>query len=151
MMDRLRKLLNRETVMYLIFGVATTLVNYVIFYLCYEIAFERDHSLIANAVAFIAAVIFAFAVNKIFVFESKSWKMEILMKEIPPFLAARVGSFLIEEAGLFLCEDVWNLGNVVVLTVGSVQFTGIAVAKVLLSVVVVVLNYVFCKFFIFKK
>ena len=150
-MDRLKKLLNRETGMYLVFGVATTLVNYIVFFLCYELAFGRDNSLAANAIAFIAAVVFAFVVNKAYVFESKSWSLNVLKKEIPPFLAARVGSFLIEEAGLFLCEDVWDLGNVIAVRVGELELTGVTVAKLLLSVVVVILNYVFCKLFIFKK
>ena len=150
-MDKLKKLLNRETILYLIFGVVTTLINYIVFFLCYELIFGRKSSLVANAIAFVAAVIFAFAVNKVFVFESKGWAFNTLKKEIPPFLAARVGSFLIEEAGLFLCEDVMSLGNVVVLTMGDVAFTGVTAAKIGLSVIVVLLNYVFCKFFIFKK
>jgi putative flippase GtrA len=150
-MDKLKRLLNRETILYLVFGVATTLVNYIVFYLCYEVLYGRDNSLIANAVAFVAAVIFAFVVNKTFVFESKHWTMDVLRKEVPPFLAARVGSFLVEEAGLFLCEEVMQLGNVVMLIVGEVELTGVTIAKIGLSFIVVVLNYVFCKFFVFKK
>ena len=150
-MDRLRKLLNRETVLYLVFGVATTLVNYIVFFLSYALIYGRDNSPAANAIAFAAAVVFAFVVNKIFVFESKSWNMDALRKEVPPFLAARVGSFLIEEAGLFLCEDVWKMGDAVMLAIGDIQLTGVTIAKLGLSVAVVVLNYVFCKFFVFKK
>ena len=36
-MDKLKKLLNRETVLYLIFGVATTVVYYVVFHLLYNV------------------------------------------------------------------------------------------------------------------
>ena len=148
--DKQKKILNRETVLYLVFGVATTVVNYIVFFLIYE-ALGRQNSPVANAVAFAAAVVFAFVVNKMYVFESKSWSMECLTKEVPPFLAARVGSFLIEEAGLFLCEDVWNLGAVMVFRMGEIQLTGVVAAKLVLSVVVVVLNYVFCKWLVFKK
>lgn len=150
-MDKLKKLLNRETVLYLIFGVATTVVNYVVFFLLYNIVYEQDYSLLANGLAFVAAVIFAFVVNKMFVFESKSWSVEALRKEVPSFLAGRVGSFLIEEAGLFLCESVLNLGGVVAISVAGQSFDWIAVVKVALSVIVVILNYVFCKWFVFKK
>ena len=150
-MDRIRKLLNRETILYLVFGVATTLVNYIVFFLCYEWIYGRDNSPVANAIAFVAAVVFAFVVNKAFVFESKSWNVDALKREIPPFMAARIGSFLIEEAGLFLCEDVMHLGNVTVMTIGDIALTGVTVAKIGLSFVVVVVNYVFCKFFVFKK
>ena len=150
-MDRLRKLLNRETVMYLVFGVATTAVNYIVFFLCYELIFGGDNSPAANTIAFAAAVVFAFIVNKVFVFESKSWSIDALKREVPPFLGARIGSFLIEEAGLILCEDVWHLGEVTVFAVGEMKLSGVTVAKLALSVIVVVLNYVFCKFFVFKK
>ena len=57
-MDKLKKLLNRETVLYLIFGVATTAVNYIVFYLMYELAFGRESSLAANAIAFAAPILF---------------------------------------------------------------------------------------------
>ncbi len=150
-MDKLKKLLNRETILYLVFGVATTVVNYIVFYLTYDLAFGRDSSLVANCIAFVAAVIFAFVVNKMFVFESRSWSMDALRREVPSFLAGRVGSFLIEEAGLFLCENVLRLNGVILLSVAGMELDGITVAKLALSVIVVILNYVFCKFFVFKK
>ena len=150
-MDKLRKLLNRETILYIIFGVATTAVNYVVFYLLYNVLWNQSRSLSANAAAFVAAVIFAFVVNKHFVFESKSWSPQTLRREIPSFLAARIGSFGIEEAGLFLAEKVLKLGGIVAITVAGVALDWITVIKVLLAFVVVALNYVFCKLFIFRN
>ena len=150
-MDKLKKLLNRETILYIIFGVATTVVNYVVFYLLYNVLWNQSRSLIANAAAFVAAVIFAFVVNKLFVFESRSWSAATLKREIPSFLAARIGSFGIEEAGLFLAEKVLKLGGIVAITVAGVALDWITVIKVMLAFVVVALNYVFCKLFIFKK
>ena len=150
-MEKLKKLLNRETVLYIIFGVATTVVNYVVFHFLYNILWQQRSSLLANAGAFAAAVIFAFVVNKMFVFESKSWGMATLKKEIPSFLAGRIGSFGIEEAGLFLAEKVLKLGGVVALTLGNTALDWITVIKVALSFLVVILNYVFCKLFVFKK
>ncbi len=150
-MDKLKKLLNRETILYIIFGVATTAVNYVVFYLLYNVLWNQSRSLIANAAAFVAAVIFAFVVNKLFVFESRSWSAQTLRREIPSFLAARIGSFGIEEAGLFLAEKVLKLGGIVAITVAGVALDWITVIKVMLAFVVVALNYVFCKLFIFKK
>lgn len=150
-MDKLKKLLNRETILYIIFGVATTVVNYVVFYLLYNVLWNQSRSLIANAAAFVAAVIFAFVVNKLFVFESRSWSAATLKREIPSFLAARIGSFGIEEAGLFLAEKVLTLSGVIAVTVAGVALDWITVIKVMLAFVVVALNYVFCKLFIFKK
>ena len=150
-MDKIKKLLNRETILYIIFGVATTVVNYVVFHLLYNVLWHQNHSLYANAAAFVAAVIFAFVVNKLFVFESRSWSAATLKREIPSFLGARIGSFGIEEAGLFLAEKVFKLGGVTAITLGSTSFDWITVVKIALAFVVVALNYVFCKLFIFKK
>ena len=150
-MDKLKKLLNRETILYIIFGVATTAVNYVVFFLLYSVLWHQNHSLAANAAAFVIAVIFAFLVNKRFVFESRSWDAATLKREIPSFLGARIGSFGIEEAGLFLAEKVFKLGGVIAFTIGTSAFDWITVVKIALAFVVVALNYVFCKLFIFKK
>ena len=150
-MEKLKKLLNRETVLYIIFGVATTVVNYVVFHLLYNVLWHQRNSLTANAAAFVAAVIFAFVVNKLFVFESKSWSTATLKREIPSFLAARIGSFGIEEAGLFLAEKVLKLGGIIAVTVGSLSLDWITVIKVALAFVVVALNYVYCKLIVFKK
>lgn len=150
-MDKIKKLLNRETVLYIVFGVATTVVNYVVFHLFYNVLWQQENSLVANALAFAAAVIFAFVVNKMFVFESRSWEMDALKREVPSFLAGRIGSFCIEEAGLFLCEKVLKLGGVVAFTLAGTAFDWITIVKVALSFVVVALNYVFCKLFVFKK
>ena len=141
----------KSIILYIIFGVATTLVNYVVFHLLYNVLWQQQRSLTANAAAFAAAVIFAFVVNKLFVFESRAWNADTLKREIPSFLAGRIGSFGIEEAGLFLAEKVFKLGGVVAITVGGTELDWITVIKVALAFVVVALNYVFCKLFVFKK
>ena len=150
-MDKIKKIMNRETILYIVFGVATTVVNYVVFYLLYNVLWHQRNSLSANAVAFVAAVIFAFVVNKIFVFQSKSWHMDTLKQEIPSFLAARIGSFGIEEAGLFICERILKLGGVVAITLGDVALDWITIVKLALAFVVIVLNYIFCKLLVFRK
>lgn len=150
-MKKLKKLLNRETILYIIFGVATTVVNYIVFHLLYNVLWHQNHSLAANAAAFVAAVVFAFVVNKCFVFESRSWDAATLKREIPSFLGARIGSFGIEEAGLFLAEKVFRLGGVIAVTIGGTAFDWITVVKIGLAFVVVALNYVFCKLIVFKK
>lgn len=150
-MDKLKKLLNKETILYLIFGVLTTVVNYVVFRLLYVGLLGGKDSLIANAAAFVAAVVFAFVVNKLFVFESKSWAPAVLAREIPSFVASRVASFGIEELGLLVSENVLHWNEVAVFTLGSTVIDGVTATKLALSVIVVILNYVFCKWFVFKK
>ncbi len=146
----MKKILNRETVLYLAFGVATTIVNYAVFVFFYNMVFDNKKTLWANGIAFAAAVVFAYIVNKMFVFESKDWNMQTLRKEIPSFLSARIGSFVIEQAGLAFSENILNLGAICIATFGKVNLDGIMVAKGFLSFIVVVLNYIFCKWFVFK-
>ncbi len=147
----MKKLLNKETILYIVFGVATTAVNYVVFFALYNVLWKQQNSLLANAAAFVAAVVFAFVVNKMYVFESKSWSAEALKREVPSFLAGRVGSFGIEEAGLFLAERVFCLGGVTAITLGQTAIDWITIVKLALAFVIVALNYVFCKLFVFQK
>ena len=150
-MNRIRKLFNRETISYLFFGVLTTVVNYAVFHVMYTLVLGRQGSLFANFVAWVAAVVFAYIVNKLFVFESKSWAWQVLSREIPAFVAARVASFAIEEAGLFISEGLLRLNEITLQLPGGFSADGVTVSKLALAVLVVVLNYFFSKWFIFKK
>ena len=70
----------KEVIMYLIFGVATTVVNWV----AYSILMKGTGIPLAvsNAIAWLVSVIFAYVTNKLWVFESKSWKINEVWKEI---------------------------------------------------------------------
>lgn len=138
------RILNRETISYLVFGVLTTLVNYVVFYLALR-AMGEELTLLANGVAFVAAVTFAYLTNKTFVFQRKSFRWAVLKKELPAFLSARILSFIFEEVGLLVCVDYWNVGRWELLGID-----GVMIAKVVLSVIVVIINYILSKFLVFK-
>ena len=144
-----QKLFNRETILYVIFGVLTTLVNFAVFWLMNRVIGEKLY-LLSNVVAWVAAVLFAYVTNKIYVFESKSWSARTLLREIPSFFAARLFSFGIEELLLWLSDAVLHAGSTA-LVIGSLSVSGITVAKVVVSVITVILNYFFSKLFIFKK
>ena len=73
------------------------------------------------------------------------------MRELPSFLAARIGSFGIEEAGLFLAEEVLKLGGVAAITIGTTTLDWITIVKLALAFVVIALNYIFCKLLVFRK
>lgn len=139
----------KELITYVIFGVLTTLVNFFAFWLFTKILGEELY-LINNAIAWVVGVIFAYITNKLFVFESKSWNLKLIAKEITGFLGARIFSFLVEEGGMFLFITVLGLGEKS-LTILNLTITGQFVVKILLAVIVVVMNYVFSKFFIFKS
>ena len=139
----------KELITYVIFGVLTTLVNFFAFWLFTKILGEELY-LINNAIAWVVGVIFAYITNKLFVFESKSWDLKVVTKEITGFLGARIFSFLVEEGGMFLFITVLGLGEKS-LTILNLTITGQFIVKILLAVIVVVMNYVFSKFFIFKS
>ena len=144
----MKRFLNKETLLYFTFGIGTTVINYVVFYLCYHLA--QMTSTLANTVAFVAAVVFAYVTNKLFVFESNSWKPHILMPELLQFLGTRLFSFLVEEAGLFVSDNLLKLGRFELLKLGGLTLDGVMAAKLLLAVFVVIVNYIFCRL-IFKK
>lgn len=124
----------RETVIYLVFGVLTTVVNYAIYIPLYN--FVHLPASVCNGVAWVAAVTFAYVTNKLFVFESKSWNSGVL-GELLRFVGSRVTSGVIETVSLLVTVDIlgWN-GNIM---------------KLFLAVIVIVLNYILSKFFVFKK
>ncbi len=125
---------HRATVIYLVFGVLTTAVNYAVYLPLYN--FSHLPASVCNGLAWVAAVAFAYVTNKLFVFESKSWGRGVL-GELLRFVSSRVASGVIETVSLLLTVDIlgWN-GNVM---------------KLILAVFVIVFNYALSKFFVFKK
>ena len=152
----------KEIIMYIIFGVLTTLVNWIVYAVTIPIfsaAFNGEEVmftfaggavtydafalLLANVLAWIAGVVFAFVTNKLFVFESKSWKPAVALKEFWLFVTARLITGVME----------W-FGPSLLFAVGLNQpLFGIKgfLAKILISVIVIILNYVFSKLIIFRR
>lgn len=138
----------KEGILYLIFGVLTTIVNYVSFYLFYKVLFNANHELIANLIAFILAVAFAFVTNKYIVFE-KTDKSNSL-KEKYLFVGTRIGTFLFEQLGLYLTKVLLN-SEKVIFTSGKFELDIMMTSKIILSIIVTIINYFLAKFIVFKK
>lgn len=125
----------KDIAIYLIFGVLTTVVNYLVYLPLYNVA--QWSATLSNAVAWFFAVAFAFLTNKPFVFKSNDWSVKTVFSEAVKFVGCRVGSGLMETAFIFLLVDVMTLnGNVI---------------KLMLSIAVVILNYFASKLLVFKK
>lgn len=139
----------KELIVYVVFGVLTTVVNFVVFWIFSKILGD-DLYLVNNAVAWVVSVIFAYVTNKLWVFDSKSWALKIVAKEVVEFVAARLFSFGVEEGGLLLFVNVLGFDEYSV-TLFGFEITGQLIAKVILAVIVVILNYFFSKFVIFAK
>lgn len=121
----------REALLYLFFGVLTTALSWGSFYVFYYPLSLGE--LTANALSWIAAVIFAFFTNRSFVFEARG----NLLREAVSFFLSRLTTLLFEEGWIFLF--------VTLLTYEAMW------VKIAGSVFVLVLNYVFSKFIVFKK
>ena len=120
---------------YLFFGIITTLVNYAVYYPLYN--FLGLSALLSNIIAWCVAVLVAFFTNKPFVFKSHDWSAKTVVPELTKFVGSRIASGALETAIIFVTVDLllWN-GNVM---------------KLITSVLVVVLNYVASKLLVFKK
>ena len=152
-MEKIKSLIikYKELLLYFVFGVLTTGVNFVSYWVLERIfGNEGKIYLVTNAAAWLISVIFAYITNKLFVFESKSLKPKDILKEGSEFLAARIFSFALEEGGMWLLVDIIGMKKYA-FTVLGINITGQLISKVILAVVVVIVNYIFSKFIIFKK
>jgi putative flippase GtrA len=129
----------QEQILYLVFGFATTIVNWG----TYTLALTLFSLTVSNSIAWVFAVFFAYFVNKVFVFKKRGTDLAGTIREIVLFFSARIASGVLEIGGLPLLvyigldQEIYGIEG--------------AVAKVLLSVIVVILNYIFSKFIIFKR
>lgn len=124
----------KEPVLYVIFGGLTTVVNLLIYQSTVAVGIPYG---LANGLAFVAAVLFAYFTNKHFVFESHARGFRDLLREMAKFFASRIGTFFIETVGLWLMIEILGMDT--------------SIPKYVMTVVVVLLNYYLSKLVIFRK
>lgn len=124
-----------DVLAYLFFGVLTTAVNYIVYLPCYNLL--HLSAAVSNAIAWVAAVAFAYVTNKPFVFKSHDWSARTVIPELTKFVGSRVVSGVLETGIIFVAVDLlqWN-GNIM---------------KLITSVLVVIFNYVASRLLVFKK
>lgn len=131
----------REVISYLFFGGLTTVLNLLAYALF--VGMLGLGVTVGNILSWLCAVLFAFVTNKIWVFESKSWKGTDWLREAAAFFTGRIATGLLELFGLpFL---IW-LG----LDQPLFGVEGFA-AKVIVTIVVIILNYIISKLIVFRK
>ncbi len=136
----------KEIIMYLIMGGLTTIVSwgtYTLFARGLPIHNQDLLVLTANALSWLFAMTFAYVSNKIWVFESKSWERHFLLKEFGMFVSARLLTGIFEVAAVPAL--VWMGCN------QTVFGTPGMLSKIIVSIIVVILNYVLSKILIFRK
>ena len=144
MIGRVKEFLKakRELILYVIFGGLTTVVDWGVSFLLYFFwgeAIERVSYLVhgANAIAWVAAVAFAFVTNRILVFKSESRGARAILREIGLFAGGRVMTLLMQEAVFLLCFDLLHWNEYAV--------------KLIAAVLVVIANYFISKLLVFRK
>ncbi len=136
-MDKIKKLLrqHREVISYVFWGIMTTIVNYVVYFICTRL-FGAGY-IAGNIVAWILAVLFAYATNKKFVFCTPWDSLSRVVRELLSFVSGRVASLVIETVILYVFIDLLHFNDIVV--------------KLFSNIIVVILNYIFAKVFAFRK
>lgn len=125
----------KSVIMYVVFGVCTTLVNWGAYYLCYSII--GISNVLSTVIAWILAVAFAFITNKLWVFNSKSFVGKTLIYEMWTFTAARLVTGVLDVGIMYLAVDVFNQNA--------------TLWKLISNVIVIILNYVLSKLIVFRK
>lgn len=138
-----------EFILYTVFGVGTTVVNFAVYWAMLKVMGDGMY-LIANVFAWLASVIYAFITNKMYVFKSTARDMPTVLKEAAQFGGARLISLVFEEVGLLVLLGAANLSEYT-LHLGSFSIDGTMLIKLILAVFVVMSNYFFSKFIIFRK
>ncbi|MDO5564119.1 MAG: GtrA family protein [Eubacteriales bacterium] len=126
---------NKGIILYLIFGGLTTLLGIIVYFICsHRLKLSTATS---SIISWILATTFAFFTNKIFVFDSKKFSLEILLKEATSFFSFRIFSGLLDLIIMVVGVDFLKYNDFLM--------------KMFASIIVVVTNYIASKFFIFKK
>ena len=137
-MEKIIKMLKKykEVISYLIFGVLSTLVNFVTYFIFAKLIGLDE--IVSNIIAWIVAVLFAYTTNKIFVFESKNTSKSQTLKELISFLLARIFTLVLCDIAIFaLLTKVLHINDLI--------------TKLITQVLTIIINYVFSKLVVFKK
>lgn len=130
----LSRFCNYEVISYLICGVLTTAVDYVTYFIGKGVGCSTAA---ATTLAWILAVIFAYFVNKIFVFFSTDWTLSGLIREIIPFLSCRIFSYVMNVVIMVVTIDFLHLNE--------------PLMKIFSNVFVMIVNYFGSKFIVFRS
>ena len=143
MKKRIQSLFMNELLAYLFFGLATTLVSILSRLIIYQLIHKE---LLATALANIIGILFAFITNDTIVFKQarQNWPRRLVK-----FSLARLSTFLLDLlfTFLFVTQFPHIIGQFVNENLDKIN----AIETVLAQLLIIILNYIFSKVFIFKK
>ena len=124
----------KDIISYLVFGVLTTLVNIIFYWLCAHLL--HLSTVLSAAIAWLAAIIFAYLTNRKFVFHSKAIKKKDILIEVITFFVCRLLTGLLDVVIMHVFVDKFGQPDMIV--------------KIISNIIVILANYVFSKLVIFK-
>lgn len=124
----------KELILYLFFGGCTTLVNIFSYFVLRNVG---TNVTVATVIAWAVSVLFAYVTNRIFVFESKKTGSGALMREFAAFVSGRISTGVLDLVLMIVLVDMMHLYEPVI--------------KIASNIIVIILNYVLSKLWIFKK
>lgn len=130
----LKKILSKEVIFYIIFGVLTTIVNLLVFYILTHLHLDEN---LSNIIAILVAVLFAYFTNRKLVFNSTAITFKENLKEFYKFMLGRAFTMILEIVGFYLLFNILNIQEFI--------------SKLLITIIVIILNFFISKFFAFKK
>lgn len=122
-------------ILYAVFGVLTTLVNVVSYYICARIL--GLNTVVSTVIAWLLAVIFAYVTNRKWVFESKENTTKGIIREIVAFFSCRIATGVLDVVIMFVFVDLLSWNDVFI--------------KLASNVLVILLNYAASKLIIFRN
>ena len=124
----------QKLIAYVFFGVCTTVINIVAYYLmAHPLALSTG---VSTVVAWILAVLFAFLTNKVWVFGSMSWERRLLLREAASFYLCRLLTGALDLALMLITVDLWGWNDVLM--------------KFVANIIVIILNFIASQLLIFK-
>ena len=134
----MKKICTREVILYIIFGILTTCINIGTYKLLVSV-FHLEENLSSN-ISIIVAVLFAYFTNRKLVFNSTASNFSEKIKEFGRFMLGRAFTMIVESVGFWLLFTVLNI----------TIYDGL-ISKLIITVIVIILNFFISKFFAFKK
>ena len=131
---RIRQLYENSVVRYVFFGGCTTMVNLVSFYIFRRLGVDLNA---ANLLSIVLAILFAYIVNSRFVFQNRCETPKDHIRPFCKFISARLVTMLIEVGGVWLLVQVIGMNDMA--------------GKFATQFLVLILNYVFSRFFVFTN
>lgn len=163
----MNKIINRETMSYIFFGILTTVVY---FLSRFTIINLTDNSMLSVTIAQISAILFAYITNKIFVFRDSNWHFLYIIKQLLGFVLARLFVFILDLSVTFLAVETYSKQIINFMRLDSINYDSMLFSSALtkniigskellnefifaliVQVLAIILNYIISKKAIFKN